>query len=367
MPAVTALALSGAAGRVWTGHAGGYMRVWGAASRNPICPLLRAFHSDVRRAPAPRRGAALPGGGTGVWAPRCGQARRRAPGWGGAAGRGCAGSGAGRGRRCSAAGSRPACNTGPWVLCDQTRGPPQRPSAARQPPSRPRLDSGCAARVCDETRDAGLTRAQVPVHGRVRWRLGGQRGGQRAARGAGADHAARRRPQHAPAGLAQPRPARQPRPRACPVLRAAGPAQAWPPFARRAAQDGGHSVSQPAASHRAPCGVLGCALRGCSGLSVRARQPTLWTAVARPQRPATSGAPASCRSPHAPPAGVLHAAVAGRRRRAGARRADRGRPRGGPAQHAEAALAQAARRCATAQRRCGPRPRRAPSARGPGT
>jgi len=65
MPAVTALALSGAAGRVWTGHAGGYMRVWGEASRNPICPLLRAFHSDVRRAPAERRGAALPGGGTG--------------------------------------------------------------------------------------------------------------------------------------------------------------------------------------------------------------------------------------------------------------------------------------------------------------
>jgi len=205
------------------------------------------------------------------------------------------------------------------------------------------------------------------VHGRVRRRLGGQRGGQRAARGAGADHAARRRPQHAPAGLAPPRPARQPRPRACPVLRAVGPAQAWPPFARRAAQDGGHSVSQPAASHRAPCRVLGCALRGWSGLSVRARQPNLWTAVARPQRPATSGAPASCRCPHAPLAGVLHAAVAGRRRRAGARRAHCGRPRGGPAQYAEDALAQAARRCAAAPGRCEPRPRRAPSARGPGT
>jgi len=272
MPAVTALALSGAAGRVWTGHAGGYMRVWGAASRNPICPLLRAFHSDVRRAPAPRRGAALPGGGTGVWAPRCGQARRRAPGWGGAAGRGCAGSGAGRGRRCSAAGSRPACNTGPWVLCDQTRGPPQRPSAARQPPSRPRLDSGCAARVCDETRDAGLTRAQVPVHGRVRRRLGGQRGGQCAARGAGADHAAGRRPKHAPAGPPPLRPGRQPRPRARPVPRAVGPAQAWAPFAGLAAQDGRRSVSQPDASHRAHF-RLGHALRSRSGLSVRSSAP----------------------------------------------------------------------------------------------
>ncbi|KAK9845513.1 hypothetical protein WJX81_008391 [Elliptochloris bilobata] len=46
MPAVTALALC-PAGHVWTGHAGGYMRVWSEASRNPICPILRAFHSDV--------------------------------------------------------------------------------------------------------------------------------------------------------------------------------------------------------------------------------------------------------------------------------------------------------------------------------
>lgn len=51
MPAVTALALCGA-GHVWTGHASGYVRVWGEASRNPICPLLRAFHSDVRCVPA---------------------------------------------------------------------------------------------------------------------------------------------------------------------------------------------------------------------------------------------------------------------------------------------------------------------------
>ena len=50
MPAVTALALC-AAGHVWTGHVGGYVRVWGEASRNPICPFLRAFHSDVRWAP----------------------------------------------------------------------------------------------------------------------------------------------------------------------------------------------------------------------------------------------------------------------------------------------------------------------------
>lgn len=50
MPAVTALALC-AAGHVWTGHVGGYVRVWGEASRNPICPFLRAFHSDVRCAP----------------------------------------------------------------------------------------------------------------------------------------------------------------------------------------------------------------------------------------------------------------------------------------------------------------------------
>lgn len=49
--------------------------------------------------------------------------------------------------------------------------------------------------------EPGGDAAQVPVHGRGGGRLGGQRGRERQAGGAGADQAAWRRAHHAPAGL----------------------------------------------------------------------------------------------------------------------------------------------------------------------
>lgn len=35
-------------GLIWMGYKGGYVRVWSAATRTPICPPTRATLSDVR-------------------------------------------------------------------------------------------------------------------------------------------------------------------------------------------------------------------------------------------------------------------------------------------------------------------------------
>ena len=35
-------------GDVWTGHKDGYVRIWSESSYNPVCPLFKAMHSDIR-------------------------------------------------------------------------------------------------------------------------------------------------------------------------------------------------------------------------------------------------------------------------------------------------------------------------------